>query len=204
MPNILSIISSPRSGSVSTLIADDLVERLVAATPGATQTRRDLSLLNLPHIDDLFTQAIRKPAADRSQEETAAVTVSDELIAELLAADTIVVSTGLINFNIYSTLKSWIDNIARAGATFRYTENGPVGLATARKAYIVLASGGVYSTGPAAPLNHAVPYLKSVLGFVGINDVETVYVEGLAFGDEAAAKSVEKAREENARLATAA
>ena len=132
------------------------------------------------------------------------MTISDALVDELLAADTIVIGTGLINFNIYSSLKTWIDNIARAGRTFKYGENGPVGLATGKKAYIVLASGGVYSQGPAASLNHAVPYLKSVLGFIGITDVETVYVEGLAFGPEAAEKAIDAAKARANELALAA
>jgi FMN-dependent NADH-azoreductase len=202
--NILSITSSPRKDSVSTLVANDLVDKLLAADPAASHIRRDLATTALPHIDQLFTQAIRKSATERSPQESAAVAVSDELVSELLAADTIVLSTGLINFNIYSTLKSWIDNIARAGETFRYTENGPVGLATAKKAYLVLASGGVYSTGAAAPLNHAVPYLKSVLAFIGITEVETIYVEGLAFGDEAAKKAIDDALEANSQLTLAA
>jgi hypothetical protein len=91
-----------------------------------------------------------------------------------------------------------------AGETFRYTENGPGGLAIAKKAYIVLASGSVYSTGAAAPLNHAIPYLKSVLAFIGITDVETIYVEGLAFGEEAAKKAVDDALEANSQLTLAA
>ena len=155
-------------------------------------------------FDDLFTGAIRKPAEARTAEEIAAIKTSDELVNELFAADTIVISTGLINFNIYSSLKTWIDNVARAGVTFKYTESGPVGLLTGKKVYVVLASGGVYSQGPAAPLNHAVPYLKSVLGFLGITDIETIYVEGLAFGPEAAEKAIDAAKSRVQEIALAA
>ena len=140
----------------------------------------------------------------RTAEEVAAVKTSDELVNELFAADTIVISTGLINFNIYSSLKTWIDNVARAGLTFKYTESGPVGLLTGKKVYVVLTSGGVYSQGPAAPLNHAVPYLKSVLGFLGITDIETIYVEGLAFGPEAAEKAIDAAKTRVQEIALAA
>ncbi|MGB8291481.1 MAG: FMN-dependent NADH-azoreductase, partial [Rhizobium ruizarguesonis] len=182
MSSILLLTSSPRAESLSTPIAVDLAEKLKNQNPGSVVVRRDLAATPLPHIDDLFTGAIRKPAEARTAEEAVAVKTSDELVSELLAADTIVISTGLINFNIYSSLKTWIDNVARAGLTFKYTESGPVGLATGKKVYVVLASGGVYSQGPAAALNHAVPYLKSVLGFLGITDIETIYVEGLAFG----------------------
>jgi len=204
MSSILLLTSSPRADSLSTNIATEFAEKLRAQNPGKVIVHRDLVANPLPHIDDLFTAAIRKPADSRTAEEAKAVETSDELVEELLAADTLVIGTGLINFSIYSSLKAWIDNIARAGSTFKYTESGPVGLATGKKAYIVLASGGVYSQGPAAPLNHAVPYLKSVLGFIGITEVETIYVEGLAFGPEAAEKAIAAARVLAGDLALAA
>lgn len=204
MSNILLVTSSPRVDSLSTAIAVDLSKQLAAKHPGSEIVHRDLVSSPLAHIDDAFTVAIRKPAEDRTTAESEAAKVSDELVAELLKADTVILSTGLINFNIYSSLKAWIDNVARAGSTFKYTEAGPVGLATGKKAYIVLAAGGVYSDGPAASLNHAVPYLKSVLGFIGITDVETIYVEGLAFGQDAAEKAVAGAKARNLELARAA
>lgn len=204
MSSILLLTSSPRADSLSTDVAADLATKLQAQKPGSAIVRRDLAANPLPHVDDTFTAAIRKPANDRTSEESAAAKISDELVNEMLAADTIVIGTGLINFNIYSSLKSWIDNIARAGLTFKYSETGPVGLATGKKAYIVLASGGVYSEGPAAPLNHAVPYLKSVLGFIGVSDVETVYIEGIAFGPEAVEKAIAAAKARSTELAQAA
>jgi len=204
MSSILLLTSSPRTDSLSTSIATDLADKIKAQAPGRTIVHRDLASAPLPHIDDLFTAAIRKPAEARTAEEAEAVRLSDTLVDELLAADTLVIGTGLINFNIYSSLKAWIDHIARAGRTFKYGENGPIGLATGKKAYIVLASGGVYSSGPAAGMNHAVPYLKSVLGFIGITDVETVYVEGLAFGPEAAEKAIGAAKARANELALAA
>ncbi|MGV4796234.1 NAD(P)H-dependent oxidoreductase [Rhizobium sp. F40D2] len=204
MSSILLLTSSPRAESLSTPIAVELAEKLKKQNPGSVLVRRDLAASPLPHIDDLFTGAIRKPAEARTAEEIAAVKTSDELVNELFAADTIVISTGLINFNIYSSLKTWIDNVARAGLTFKYTESGPVGLLTGKKVYVVLTSGGVYSQGPAAPLNHAVPYLKSVLGFLGITDIETIYVEGLAFGPEAAEKAIDAAKTRVQEIALAA
>lgn len=204
MSSILLLTSSPRADSLSTKIATELADKIKAQNPGKTIVHRDLSSAPLPHIDELFTAAIRTPADARTAEQAEAVKVSDALVDELLAADTLVIGTGLINFNIYSSLKTWIDNIARAGRTFTYTETGPKGLVTGKKAYIVLASGGIYSEGPAAPLNHAVPYLKSVLGFIGITDVETVYVEGIAFGPEAAEKAIGAAQARAAELALAA
>ncbi|MDK4713867.1 FMN-dependent NADH-azoreductase [Rhizobium sp. CNPSo 4039] len=204
MSSILLLTSSPRPDSLSTKIATELAEKIKSNNPGKTLVKRDLAADNLPHIDGPFTDAIRTPADARTPEQQELVKVSDALVDELLAADTLVIGTGLINFNIYSSLKTWIDNVARAGRTFTYTETGPKGLATGKKAYIVLASGGVYSEGPAAPLNHAVPYLKSVLAFIGITDVETVYIEGVAFGPEAAEKAIDAAQARASELALAA
>lgn len=204
MSQILLVTSSPRGAeSVSTKVATDLASALATAG-GATVTTRDLAAEPIAHLDTVTTSAIRKAPADRTPEEAAAAEVSDSLIAELFAADQIVIGTGLINFNIYSGLKSWIDNIARAGITFRYTANGPEGLVTGKKVYIVLAAAGVYSDGPAASMNHAVPYLKTVLAFLGMTDVEVLYVEGLAFGPEAVEKAMAAAQRRTAELARAA
>lgn len=204
MSNILLVTSSPRGDeSVSTKVATDLAAAL-AASAGKTVVTRDLGQNPIAHLDTVTTSAIRKAPADRSPEEATAAETSDALVAELFAADSIVIASGLINFNIYSGLKSWIDNIARAGVTFRYTAEGPEGLVTDKKVYIVLASAGVYSDGPAAPLNHAVPYLKTVLGFLGMKNVEVVYVEGLAFGPDAVAKALASAESRTKELALAA
>lgn len=204
MSSILLITSSPRGAeSLSSSVATGLAEKLQAQNGGVI-TRRDLAASPLAHMDGTFTSAIRKPAADRSPAEATAAAISDELTQELLDADTLVIATGLINFNIYSSLKTWIDHVARAGLTFKYTESGPVGLATGKKAYLVLASGGVYSSGPGVPMNHAVPYLTTVLGFMGITDIETIYVEGVAYGPEAAEKAVAAAHAKASELALAA
>ncbi|CDN91177.1 MULTISPECIES: FMN-dependent NADH-azoreductase [Agrobacterium tumefaciens complex] len=205
MSNILLITSSPRGEeSVSNKFSGELASKLKAKSASNTLVHRDLAADPIPHLDTVKTAAIRKPADQRTAEEAVAADYSDKLVAELLAADTVVIGTGLINFNIYSGLKSWIDNVARAGQTFRYTETGPEGLAKGKKVYIVLAAAGVYSEGPAAPLNHAVPYLKTVLGFMGMTDVEVIYVEGLAFGPEAVEKAVAAAGAKVAELAQAA
>lgn len=205
MSSILLVTSSPRGDdSLSSKVAHNLANELSARDNGTSVVHRDLGVNPIPHLDSVTTSAIRKPAADRTPEEAAAADYSDKLVAELMAADTVVIATGLINFNIYSTLKSWIDNIARAGQTFRYTAEGPEGLAKGKKIYIVLASGGVYSEGPATGMNHAVPYLTTILGFLGMTDVEVIYVEGLAFGPEAAEKAIASAQQRNRQLALAA
>ncbi|MBB3945866.1 FMN-dependent NADH-azoreductase [Rhizobium skierniewicense] len=204
MSKILLITSSPRADeSLSNKFAGDLAAKLQEQTNG-TITHLDLGQNPIKHLDTVTTAAIRKAPADRNAEEAEAARNSEERVAELLEADTIVIGTGLINFNIYSGLKAWIDVVARAGLTFTYTESGPVGLATGKKVYIVLASAGVYSEGPAAPLEHAVPYLKTVLGFMGMTDVEVVRIEGLAFGPEAAEKALAAASAKVEELAKAA
>ena len=115
MSSILLLTSSPRSDSLSTKIATELADKIKAQNPGKTIVHRNLAAAPLPHIDELFTAAIRTPAEARTPEQVEAIKVSDELVDELLAADTVVIGTGLINFNIYSSLKAWIDNIAREG-----------------------------------------------------------------------------------------
>ena len=110
----------------------------------------------------------------------------------------------MINFNISSTLKAWIDHIARAGRTFSYGAEGPKGLVTGKKVYVVIASGGVYSDGPAAAFDHATPYLKTALGFLGMTDVEVIRIEGVAMGPEAEAKAISSALDHTSDLALAA
>lgn len=204
MSKILLITSSPRAEeSLSNKFAGDLATKIKAQSNG-TITHLDLGQNPIPHLDQVTTSAIRKAPEQRDAQEAAAADYSDKRVAELLEADTIIIGTGLINFAIYSGLKSWIDNVARAGLTFRYTESGPVGLATGKKVYIVLSSAGVYSEGPAAAMDHAIPYLKTVLGFLGLTDIEVIRIEGLAFGPEAAEKAIASATAKVEELAKAA
>jgi FMN-dependent NADH-azoreductase len=205
MSSVLLVTSSPRAEeSLSTRIAAELAEKIEAHATGSVIVRRDVGSDPIQHLDFVTTNAIRKAAADRTSEEAEAIHRSDELVAELLAADTLILATGLVNFNVNSGLKSWIDNVARAGSTFRYTENGPQGLATGKKVYIVLASAGIYSEGPAATMEHAIPYLKTILGFMGMTDVEVIRVEGTAFGPDAAQKAIADAQARAEELALAA
>lgn len=203
MSSILLLTASPRTDSFSTRIAKELAESLRTRDAGSTLVHRDLAAPALPHMDNAFASGIHKPADALDAEQAKAIALSDSLVSELLAADTLVIGTALINFGICSTLKSWIDYIGRAGKTFKYTETGPVGLATGKKAYIVLASGGIYSEGPAAPLDHATPYLRSVLGFIGIHDLEIIRVEGVARGPDGASRAVTAAQARIAELAAA-
>jgi FMN-dependent NADH-azoreductase len=117
-------------------------------------------------------------------EQVQILAASDRATAELLAADTVVIAAGFINFSIPSTLKSWIDHVTRSQKTFRYGPQGPEGLATGKKVYVVIASTGTYTSGPAVGMDHARPYLKSMLGFLGMTDVEFVNAEGVGLGVE--------------------
>jgi len=119
---------------------------------------------------------------------------SDKLIDELFAADVVVMAVPMHNFGLPSTLKAWIDHIARAGRTFAYSEKGPQGLLKEKKAILVLARGGVYSDGPAKPLDFQESYLRSILGFLGITDVQVVRVEGVAMGEDAVKRALASAR----------
>jgi FMN-dependent NADH-azoreductase len=202
--SILLVTSSPRgSSSHSTRIATELADRLRAADPEATLVVRDLAAHPLPHIGSDYSAGIYMPSEKRSDRQAEVVGVSDEAVDQLLAADTIILATGLINFSISSTLKSWIDHVARAGRTFSYGKEGPKGLVTGKKVYIVLASGGVYSEGPAVQLDHAVPYLRNVLAFIGLTDVEVIRIEGVGMGPEATDAALRKATDRVTALALA-
>jgi len=194
MSSILLVTSSPRgAASHSTRVATDLALKLRDADPRQRIIIRDLVSQPLPHIDPDYASGIYTPAEARSQRQAEVVAVSDVVLDELIEADTVILATGFINFSISSTLKSWIDHISRAGRSFSYGEGGPKGLVTGKKVYIVLASGGIYSEGAAVQMDHAVPYLRSVLAFLGMTDVEVIRVEGVGMGEEATTKALEKA-----------
>ncbi len=196
--NILQINSSARStGSESTRLADSIVERLLASTPGAALAKRDLAVNPHPPIDEATLGALFTPAAQRSAEQAARVALDDALIAELQAADVIVIGAPMYNFGITVQLKSWFDAVARAGVTFSYTATGPVGLLTGKKVYVTLARGGFHKDD-----DLQAQHLKKFLGFIGLTDVSFVYSEGLGMGPEAVAKAQAQADAEvNAVLA---
>lgn len=179
--HILRIDSSTRTdASVSRKLADDVLARY----GGATVTTRNLGD-GIPHIDEGFTRATFTPPEARSDADKAALALSDQIVAEVQAADLIVISMPVYNFSLPSTLKAWIDQLARVGVTFRYTENGPVGLLEGKRVIVVSASGG---TALGAPYEFASPYLSHVLGFMGLTDVSFVGAagpEGLAEAEQA-------------------
>jgi FMN-dependent NADH-azoreductase len=203
MSNILLLLSSPRGeASLSTKVARTLAEG-IAAGSGATLTVRDLGANPPAHIDSEFVVAATAPSDKPTAAQKVAAEESDRLIAEIAAADTVVIGAAMINFAVTSPLKSWFDRIAVRGKTFRYTESGPEGLLKGKKAYVVLASAGVYSDGPTKAIDFASPYIRHMLGFMGITDVETIRVEGLAFGEEAAQKAISGAMARAGALAEA-
>jgi FMN-dependent NADH-azoreductase len=200
--NILQINSSARrlhegQGSVSTLLANEVVEQLVARNAGAKTVVHDLAVRPLPPMDEATIGALFTPADNRTQAQADRVAFNDQLIAELKAADVIVLTAPMINFGVTTQLKNWIDAVARAGATFKYGANGPEGLVTGKQVIVVSTRGGVYRGQPA---DNIVPYLQLTLGFLGMTDVKFVLAEGLNMGEEAAAKGLATAREEIAAL----
>ncbi len=193
MSRILFVTSSPRgAASHSTKIAEALVDRLAATDPATTVVRRDLAAAPLPHIgEDFVAVAVLGVAPEaRSPAQHAAFALSDTLVQEVLAADTIVIASAMINFGLASTLKSWFDHLLRAGATFSYGADGVKGLVTGKKVYLVESRGGIYSDGPAKAYDFQEPYLRHLLGFIGLTDVEVIAAEGVAYGPEAAEKAV--------------
>jgi len=181
--NILQINSSARAqASHSTQLANSLVEALLEASSGATVNVRDLGSNPHPMLDETALQALFTPVDQRTAEQQARVALDDALIAEIQAADVVVLGAPMYNFGISAQLKNWIDAISRAQVTFRYTANGPEGLLTGKKVYVVLTRGGQYRN---TPNDTQMPYLKTFFGFLGMTDVEFVYAEGLAMGPDA-------------------
>ncbi len=171
---ILHIDASARNaGSVTR----DLSQRVVDAFPGATILRRDLAEVHLPQLDETWVGATFTPPDQRSADQQAALHLSDALVDELERADTLVIGTPIYNFSVPAALKLWIDQIARAGRTFEYTDQGPRGLLADKQVILAIASGG---TAIGSEVDFATPYLTHVLGFLGLTDVTVVTQDSLA------------------------
>ncbi len=195
MPNILHISASIRSDdSISRKLGQQLVDGL-AAKSGANVTTRDLAANDLPYVSEDRFNANLTPAADRTPEQAELAAISDTLIGELQSADTIVIASPIYNFGVPATLKAWADLVARAGTTFKYTETGPVGLLEGKKAYIAIASGG---TPVGSDFDFMSSWLKFLLGFLGIHDVEIVAADGIMGADGEA--KINKAHDDVAAL----
>ena len=190
---ILRIDSSIKAeGSISRQITDDVVAKIAAAHPDATVTTRDLAALPAPMIDGSWLGAVFTPAEDRSAEQAEIAGLSDELIAEVSAADVVVIGLPIYNFNMPAQVKAWLDQLTRNGITFKYTEEGPVGLIEGTRAVIAMASDG---TKLGSEIDFATPYLKHMLGFIGITDVQLVAADAMVFDKDAALKAAHDAVE---------
>jgi FMN-dependent NADH-azoreductase len=190
--NIL-IVSSSANGdaSVSNGLVGRFVDHVREANPEARVVLRDVGANPLPHLTNETVAAIKGEPATPAELE--ARSLSDALVAELQQADLVLIASPMYNFGISSTLKSWFDHVARAGVTFRYTEAGPEGLLKGKKTVVILSRAGFYSEGPGSAMDGQEPYLRTMLGFVGLDDVSWIRAEKLAFGPEAAEQAIEEA-----------
>jgi FMN-dependent NADH-azoreductase len=181
MPTLLHLDSSPLETSISRELGREFVKTWKAVHPDGNVIYRDLAVTAPKPLDAQWIFSSYTPDSSRSPEQIATLALSDELIGELERANEYVIGVAMHNFSIPSVLKLWIDQIARSGSTFSYSESGPVGLLKGKKATVLMASGGVYDAGtPAASLNFIEPYLKSVLQFLGVTDVRFVTAGGTA------------------------
>ena len=198
MSTLLKINASLFSGNGQ---SSQLTERFAAAWqashPGTRVIERDLAANPVPHLDGARFMAFLAKPEERSAEQQAVVDFSDALIAELRAADAVVIGLPMYNFGIPSQLKAYFDHIARAGVTFRYTANGPEGLITGKKVYVLATRGGVYA---GTPQDSQTAYVRDFLGFIGITDVEFIYAEGLNMGDESKHTALAQAHQAIAEL----
>ncbi|MFW0736011.1 FMN-dependent NADH-azoreductase [Flavobacterium sp. T12S277] len=181
---ILNIVTSIKGdASFSNKLSNAVLEKLVKEYPQSTVQTFDLSKTPLPYLDELQLSAFYTPADAYSDSQSEAIKLSDDAVSDLLEADIIVIGVPIYNFGIPALLKGWIDQVARAGRTFSYDENGPKGLVTGKKVFLSVASGAVFSEGPYKSYDFAEPYLRVVLGFLGITDVTTFRVEGTSIPD---------------------
>ena len=203
MNNILVLNSSAaREGSVSRILVEEAVARLQESHPLATIVRRDLGETPVPHLTVATLDGVRGTPSTRAERDARAL--SDELLAELRAADTIVIGAPMYNFGVATSLRSWFDYVLRAGETFSYSSGGPKGLLTGKRAIVIESRGGLYSEGPASAIDFQEPYLRHLLGFMGITDVTFVHAEKIGYGPEARTASLAQAKSRIAGLTAVA
>ena len=180
MKHILHLISSLQGkGSHSIQLGQAIVEKIQEKYPGSTLEELNLVDIEIPHLSPAVLRTFFIPGDQLTEEEKESIRFSDEMVKQLLAADIIVIGAPLYNFTIHTSLKAWIDHITRAGITFGYGENGPVGKVTGKKVYVAMSSGGVYSEGPGKANDFVAPYLNAFLGFLGMTDLTVFRAEGL-------------------------
>lgn len=180
MKRILHLISSLQGkGSYSIKLGQAIVEKIQEKYPGSTLEELNLVDIDIPHLNPAVLRTFFIPGDQLTEEEKESIRFSDEVVKQLMAADIIVIGAPLYNFTIHTSLKAWIDHITRAGITFGYGENGPVGKVTGKKVYVAMSSGGVYSEGPGKANDFVAPYLNAFLGFLGMTDLTVFRAEGL-------------------------
>ena len=199
MSRVLIIESSARQqDSVSRQLTQQFISQWQAAHPADQITVRDLAINPVPHLDSTLLGGWMKPAEQRNEIEQLALERSNQLTDELVAANVLVLAAPMYNFAIPSTLKAWFDHVLRAGVTFKYGETGPQGLLIGKRAYVLTARGGIYA---GSSLDHQEPYLRQVLGFVGIHDVTFIHAEGLNMGGDFLEKGLNQAKAKLAQVA---
>lgn len=199
MSRVLVIESSARQqGSVSRDLTQQFIATWKAAHPADLVQVRDLAIDPVPHLDATLLGGWMTPSEQQSEAEKAALARSNQLTDELLAADVLVLAAPMYNFAIPSTLKAWLDHVLRAGVTFKYTDTGPQGLLTGKRAFVLTARGGIYA---GSGLDHQEPYLRQALAFIGIHDVQFIHAEGLNMGAEFSEKGLAQAKAKLAEVA---
>jgi len=180
MKRILHLMSSiQEKGSHSIRLGRAITEKIQEKYPGSTLEELNLVDIEIPHLNPAVLRTFFISSDQLTEEEKASIQFSDRLLQQLLAVDIIVIGAPLYNFTIPSSLKAWIDHITRAGITFVYGENGPVGKVTGKKVYVAMSSGGIYSDGPSKGNDFVAPYLKAFLGFLGMTDMTVFRAEGV-------------------------
>ncbi|MBS7566698.1 FMN-dependent NADH-azoreductase [Mucilaginibacter sp. Bleaf8] len=180
MKRILHLISTIQGNeSYSLKLGKAIVEKVIEKYPGSTVEEVDLNNLDIPHLNPKMLQAMFTPGDQLTPEAKESLRYSDEAVKQLMASDIVVIGAPLYNFTVPTTLKSWIDHITRAGITFRYGENGPIGMVTGKKVYVAMSSGGIYSEGPSQGNDFVAPFLKAFLGFLGMTDLAVFRAEGV-------------------------
>jgi FMN-dependent NADH-azoreductase len=200
MKTLLQLNASLFSGNgQSSRLSNEFVTAWRDANPDSKVVTRDLAADPVPHLDGQRFGAFLAKSEERNAQQQAVVDFSDALIEELRNADVIALGLPMYNFGVPSTLKAYFDHIARVGVTFKYTETGPVGLLTGKKVYVFAARGGMYQ---GTPMDTQTGYVRDFLRFIGLSDVEFVYAEGLALGEESKQTGLTKAEDAIRQLVT--
>ncbi|GGA64154.1 FMN-dependent NADH-azoreductase [Neiella marina] len=199
MNNVLRIDSSVfAEAGVSSQLANQMQQKLLSTYPAINVVERSFAAAPIRHVDGAHITALMTPEADRNEQQHEAVAYSDQLIAEVRDADAIILTAPMYNFQVPSMLKAWFDHLARAGDTFKYTENGPVGLLTDKPVYVITTRGGVHRDQPTDTIES---FVKTMLSFIGLNQVTMIFAEGLNMGDDSRSNAISSAEQQIAALA---